>query len=69
MKGYLEICVIKCPKCGNYLVEPSWFVEVSANITCSCVEEIAINKKRIKDKKMLEIEIENGKIKSVQIIE
>lgn len=67
MKRYLKISLLKCPKCGNVLVEPSWFVEVSSHITCSCGKEFSINKQRIKDKKTLELKIEDHKIKNIKI--
>lgn len=64
-EAFLEIVVLKCPKCKNLIVEPSWFVGLEQEIQCADCKEFFDVKENEKDKKMLRFVIENEKINYV----
>ncbi|MEM3609132.1 MAG: hypothetical protein QXV87_02140 [Candidatus Bathyarchaeia archaeon] len=71
MKVWLDVTAIRCPNCGQFYVDASWYVvEIGSDIECgNCGAEFN-SKKNAVDRVMLEYEIgEDGKIKDVKIAE
>lgn len=67
MSAFLEVVVLKCPKCGNLIAEPSWFSDLEQDITCAVCRKDFNSKKNEIDRKMIKFEI-NKKIKRVSIV-
>jgi len=70
-KAWLDVAVIRCPVCGRYYVEASWYaVELGADIECGeCGTEFN-SKKYVIDRLMLEFDINNkGKVQKTRIAE
>lgn len=69
MKAWLDVALLRCPNCGHYYVDASWYVaEMESDIECgSCGTEFN-SKKNAKDRVMLEFQIEEkGKMQKVKI--
>jgi len=66
-EAYLEIVVLKCPKCGALMAEPSWFLDLEQEITCSSCKICFQAKGTEVDRKMLRILVENDHIKDVVV--
>jgi hypothetical protein len=69
MKAWLDVALLRCPKCGRYYADASWYiVEMESDIECgSCGVEFN-SKKNAMDRALLEFEIaENGKMQKVKI--
>jgi transcription elongation factor Elf1 len=69
MEAWLDVALLRCPKCGRYYVDASWYVmEMESDIECgSCGTEFN-SKKNAKDRAMLEFQIdEHGKLQEVKI--
>jgi hypothetical protein len=70
-KAWLDITVIRCPVCGRYYAEASWYaIELGADIECGeCGTEFN-SKKHVTDRLMLEFQIsKEGKIQETEIAE
>jgi hypothetical protein len=65
MEAWLEIVILKCPKCGNLIAEPAWFVELEQDITCGSCKATFPSSKNVIDRTLLRFEIVNGKIKAI----
>jgi len=71
MKAWLDVALLRCPKCGHYYVDASWYVvEMESDIECGhCGIEFK-SKKNATDRAMLEVKLdENGKMQKVNIAE
>jgi len=70
-KAWLDVAVIRCPVCGRYYVEASWYaVELGADIECGDCGTEFNSKKYVIDRLMLEFEIgKNGLAQKVEISE
>jgi hypothetical protein len=71
MKTWLDVTLLRCPKCGRYYVDASWYVvEMESDIDCgSCGTEFN-SKKNAKDRAILEFQMDkNGKMQKVKISE
>jgi hypothetical protein len=71
MKGWLDTAVLRCPNCGHYYVDASWYVvEMGSDIECGRCRTEFNSKKSATDRIMLEFEIsEDGKMQNVKISE
>ena len=67
-EAYLEIALLRCPKCGNFIIEPSWFADLEQDIQCAVCGKFFNSKRHVKDKVMLKFWIENNKIKRVEVV-
>jgi len=70
-KAWLDITVIRCPVCGRYYAEASWYaIELGADVECGeCGTEFN-SKKHVTDRLMLEFQIsKEGKIQETEIVE
>lgn len=69
-KAWLDITVIRCPVCGRYYAEASWYaIELGADVECGeCGTEFN-SKKHVTDRLMLEFQIsKEGKIQETEIV-
>jgi hypothetical protein len=63
MKTWLDVTIIKCPHCGHYYADASWYVvEIGSDIECSICHTIFNTKKHAVDRILLELNL-NGKEK------
>lgn len=71
MKAYLDVAVLRCPNCGHYYVDASWYVvEMESDIECGHCGTEFNSKKNATDRAMLEFQIsEDGKIQTTKITE
>ncbi len=69
MKAWLDVTVLRCPNCGRFYVDASWYVvEMEADIECGeCGKEFN-SKRNAVDRALLEFSLdENGEIQDVKI--
>lgn len=69
MKTWLDVSVLRCPKCGRHYVEASWYVvEMETDIECGeCGKEFN-SKKSVKDRVLLKFQIDDdGKLQKVDV--
>jgi len=67
-KAWLDIAVIQCPKCGHYYADASWYVvEMGADIECGSCHENFNTKRQMRDRVMLELRIDNGKVVDTEV--
>lgn len=67
-EAFLEVVVLKCPKCGALIAEPNWFLDLEQNITCRSCKVSFQAKKTMLDKAMVKLTLENSKIKRADIV-
>jgi hypothetical protein len=71
MSTWLDVAVVRCPNCGNYHIEASgYIIELESDIQCGRCQTEFNGKENATDRVLLEFDIgENGKMKSVHIVE
>lgn len=71
MKTWLDVAVLRCPSCGRYYVDASWYVvEIESDIECGICRKEFNTKKNTVDRVMLEFQLsEDGKIQKVRVAE
>jgi len=71
MKAYLDLSVLRCPNCGYFYVDASWYVvEMESDIECGRCGTEFNSKKNVTDRVMLEFQVdENGKMEKAKIAE
>jgi transcription elongation factor Elf1 len=71
IKAWLDVALLRCPNCGHYYVDASWYVvEMESDIECGRCGTKFNSKKNATDRAMLEFKLdENGKMKKVNIAE
>jgi len=71
MKAWFDVSVLRCPSCGHYYVDVSWYVvEMGSDIECGHCGKEFNSKKNATDRAMLEFQIdENGKTQRAKITE
>ncbi|MCD6557469.1 MAG: hypothetical protein J7K31_00345 [Candidatus Aenigmarchaeota archaeon] len=64
--SFLEVVFLKCPKCGNVIVEPSWLSDIDQDFQCADCGEFFSAKNNELDRKMLKFAIdEDERIENV----
>jgi len=68
-KAWLDVSVFKCPKCGRYYVDASWYVaELESDIECGTCHELFNTKKQSTDRLILGFGINSkGKVLNVEV--
>ena len=63
--------VLRCPNCGHFYVDASWYVvEMESDIECGRCGTEFNSKRNATDRVMLEFQVdENGKVEKVKIAE
>lgn len=71
VRAWLDVAVMRCPNCGRYYVDGSWYVmEMESDIECGGCRTEFNSKKNATDRVMLEFQIdENGEMQNVKIAE
>ena len=67
MEAFLEVVLLRCPKCGNAIIEPSWFADLEQDIQCSVCGKFFNSKRHQKHRVMLKFIIEDDEIKAVEL--
>jgi len=68
-KAWLDVAVFRCPKCGRFYVDASWYaVSLESDIECGVCHKSFNAKKELTDRMLLEFAIdENGKAYGIMI--
>jgi hypothetical protein len=71
MSTWLDVAVVRCPNCGNYHVDASWYIiELESDIQCGRCQTEFNGKENTTDRVLLEFTLnENGKMRDVKIAE
>ena len=71
MNTWLDVAVVRCPNCGNYHVDASWYIiELESDIQCGRCQTEFNGKENATDRVLLEFVIdENGKMQTTKIVE
>lgn len=65
-EAYLEIVLLRCPKCGNYIVEPSWFADLEQDIQCAVCGKFFNSLRHQVSRRMLRFEVKSDKLINVK---
>jgi len=70
-KAWLDVSVLRCPRCGRYYVDASWYVvELESDIECGSCHEVFNTKKQLTDRIMLKFKIDGeGKVLEAEVAE
>jgi hypothetical protein len=71
MNTWLDVAVVRCPNCGNYHVDASWFlIELESDIQCGRCQTEFNGKDNTTDRVLLEFTIdEEGKMQNMRVKE
>jgi len=70
MEAWLDASLLRCPKCGHYYVDSSWYVmEMESDIECGRCGTEFNSKKNAKDRVLLEFHVDDEKMQEVKIVE
>jgi NMD protein affecting ribosome stability and mRNA decay len=69
MNTWLDVAVVRCPNCGNYHVDASWYViELESDMQCGRCQTEFNGKENATDRVLLKFVIdEDGKMQDVKI--
>jgi uncharacterized protein (UPF0212 family) len=68
MAAFLEISILRCPRCGNFIAEPGWFVDLESEISCAVCKKSFVSKDAEVDRRMARLELDKqGKIKGLTV--
>jgi len=65
--AFLEIAILRCPKCKNLLAEPTWFLELEQDLQCSSCRKVFPSKRNEIDRKLVKFTIEGKRIEKVEL--
>ena len=70
MKAWLDVALLRCPDCGHYYIDVSWYVvEMESDVECGKCGTEFNSKKNAVDRAMLEFQIdEKDKMQNAKII-
>lgn len=70
-RGWLDVSVFRCPRCGRYFVDASWYVfELESDIECGGCHRIFNTKNQVTDRVMLRFKIDaEGKALETEVAE
>jgi len=70
-KAWLDVSIFRCPSCGRYFADASWYVvELESDIECGSCHEAFNAKKRLTDRVMLKFRInEEGRALEAEVAE
>jgi hypothetical protein len=71
MSTWLDVAVVRCPNCGNYHVDASWYlIELESDIQCGSCQTEFNGKDNTTDRVLLEFVVgEEGKMQNVRVAE
>lgn len=70
MNAWLDVALLRCPNCGRYYVDASWYViEMESDITCGKCGIEFNSKKNVLDRALLKFKIDRqGKMQNTNIM-
>jgi len=70
VKVWLDVALLRCPECGSYYVDASWYViEMESDIACGKCGTEFNSKKNALDRAILMFQVdEQGKLQNVNIV-
>ena len=70
-RGWLDVSVFRCPRCGRCYVDASWYVvELESDIECGSCHEVFNTKNQVTDRVMLKLKIDTeGKVLEAEVAE
>jgi hypothetical protein len=70
-KAWFDTAVIRCPHCGHYYADASWYViEIGSDIECGTCHKTFNTKRHITDRIMLVLKLdEKGRVQQVEVVE
>ncbi len=68
MKATLDVCITRCPGCGTFYAEASWYaIALSSDLECSKCGTSFSAEKNFTDRILIEFSLDNeGKVKKVE---
>jgi NMD protein affecting ribosome stability and mRNA decay len=68
---WLDVAVVRCPNCGNYHVDASWYIiELESDLQCGRCQTEFNGKNNTTDRVLLKFNMdERGKMQDVRIAE
>jgi len=65
----LDVCVTRCPECGKFYVDASWYVaEIGSDIECGACGHAFNTKKHLADRVLVQFVVsEGGKVEAVNL--
>jgi len=65
---YLDVAICKCPSCGNFIVEPSWFVvDLKQDFECGVCKKVFNTYENLVRKVLLKLIVdERGRIFKIE---
>jgi len=70
-KAWLDIAITRCPNCGRYYADASWYiVEMASDIECGSCHVTFNTRTHLTDRAMLSLKInENGMVEEAEVAE
>lgn len=70
-RGWLDVSVFLCPRCGRCYVDASWYVvELESDIECGSCHKVFNTKNQVTDRVMLKLKIDTeGKVLEAEAAE
>ena len=66
--AYLDVAILKCPKCGKLYADSSWYViDMESDLECGVCGYTFNTKKNLVDRVLLKFTIEDDKVVDVTI--
>ncbi len=67
MDSYLNVAIVKCPRCGKFYAESSWYVlDMESDMRCGKCGKEFNSKETLTDKILAKFEMdEEGKVKKI----
>lgn len=69
MEGWLDVAVCRCPNCGRFYVDASWYIlKVGSDVECGNCGSTFNSKNYVTDRAMLKFRIgRSGKIQNIKV--
>jgi len=65
-EAYLEVVLLRCPKCKNYIVEPSWLADLEQDIQCARCGKFFNSTRHQVSRRLLKFIVEQERIEKVE---
>jgi len=67
--AWLDVSIIRCPNCGRYYADASWYVvEIGSDIECGSCHTTFNTKKNVADRIMLSLKLDDeGKVHEADV--
>jgi len=70
-KAWLDVAVTRCPNCGRYYADASWYIiEMASDIECGSCHETFNTRAYLTDRVMLRLKVDGtGQVEEVEVAE